>query len=160
MDVEAARAQVEELLKCFLVGTQNVALTARILDIGDLPVACRERVRAAQVSGRAWTAWSTERGPMAAWGDYDVEGSRRLMACLLYVEWLVPPGEYHAAWCRCDPKRPMDWIFGRGLLDETRRPEEESRGAPCADISIRYNYRHPSSIDDGTKCQCPLTCGR
>jgi len=50
----------------------------------------RDRVRAAQALGRG-TAWSTERGPMVAWGTYDGDGSRRLMTHLLYIEWFVPP---------------------------------------------------------------------
>src|SRR5258708_3807294 len=118
MDFDGSRAQVEELLKGFLIGTQNVALTAQILDIGELPVAWRERVGAAQALGRAWTAWSTERGPMVAWGKYDVEGSRRLRVRVLFlVEWYVPPCEYHSLWCHCSPRRPTEWTAGRGISE-------------------------------------------
>jgi hypothetical protein len=118
MDFSGARAEVEKLLKCFLVGTQNVILASQILDIGELPAGCRERVRAAQALGRAWTAWSTERGAMAAWATYDTEGSRRLKAHVLFVEWCAPPCEYHAAWCRCSLNRPTEWIFGRGPIGD------------------------------------------
>lgn len=120
MDFDGPSAEVEELLKCFLMGTHNVALAGQILDIGNLPVACRERVRAAQALGRAWSAWSTPRGPMVVWADYDAEGSKRLKAHLLFVEWYAPPCEYHSAWCHCYPNRRTEWIFGRGILEEKR----------------------------------------
>jgi hypothetical protein len=117
MDLVVPVADLEDLLKCFLIGTQNVPLASRIRGLAELPPECRDRVRAAQALGRG-TAWSTERGPMVAWGTYDGDGSRRLMTHLLYIEWFVPPGEYHAAWWRCDPNRPMDWTLGRGSLGE------------------------------------------
>jgi hypothetical protein len=120
MEFDGERAHVEELLKCFLVGTQNVSLGDQILQIGDLPMAWRDRVLAAQSAGRAWTAWSTERGPMVAWGKYDVEGSMRLKVHAMYIEWYLPPNEHHALWCRGDPKRPTEWTVGRGSLEQAR----------------------------------------
>jgi hypothetical protein len=119
MDFSGTRAEVEKLLKGFLVGTQNVRLESQVLTIEELPAACRERVRAADASGRVWGAWSTEQGVMVVWGNYDVEGSRRLKwYVLLYLEWYIPPGEFHAGWFRCNPRRPTEWIFGRGLSGE------------------------------------------
>jgi hypothetical protein len=120
MDFSGTRAEVEKLLKGFLVGTQNVRLEGQVLNIEELPAECRERVRAADSSGRVWGAWSTELGVMVVWANYDAEGSRRLKwYVLLYLEWYIPPGEFHAAWFRCNPRRPTEWIIGRGLSGET-----------------------------------------
>jgi len=118
MDYVGPVVDLEDLLKCFLVGTQNVSLAARIQKLAELPSDCRDRVRAAQARGHGWAAWSTERGPMVAWGTYDDDGSRRLRTHLVYIEWFVPPGEYHAAWWRCDPNRPTEWVVGRGSLGD------------------------------------------
>src|ERR1700723_1259483 len=104
MDFSGSHAEIEKLLKCFLIGTQNLPLSEQILDIGKLPRACREHVRAAESKSRAWTAWRSERGPMVAWVTYDAEASNQLKAHVLYVEWFTPPDEIHAIWCRCHPK--------------------------------------------------------
>jgi hypothetical protein len=120
MDFSGARAEVEKLLKCFLVGTHNLTLAGQIVDIRELPRACRERVRAAESSGHAWSAWSTECGAMVAWATYDIEGSCRLQAHLLHIEWFTPPGEFHAMWCHCYPNRPTEWIIGRGACCRTQ----------------------------------------
>jgi hypothetical protein len=113
MDFSGSRAEVEKLLKCFLVGMQCVALENRIVDIGEIPEPCRARVRAAEAQGLPWGAWSSERGPIVAWGAYDGEASARLGLHQLYIEWFLPPGEFHALWCRCYPTRPTEWIIGR-----------------------------------------------
>ena len=68
----------------------------------------------AKTSGRAWTAWATERGPIAAWGDYHLEASMRLYAHLLLIEWSDVPTGHHSLWCYCDAKRPTEWTIGRG----------------------------------------------
>jgi hypothetical protein len=88
--------------------------------MGELPDACRTRVRGAESQGRAWTAWSTKHGPMAAWGDYNLEGSKQLNAYLLFVEWYVLSRGHHSLWCYCYPNRPTEWIFGRTRLEELR----------------------------------------
>src|SRR5580700_7397416 len=54
-------------------------------------------------------------GPMAAWGRYDLQGSRRLTTYLLFVEWWELSNGYHALWCYCDPKRTNEWTVGSGL---------------------------------------------
>jgi len=113
INFELSRSDVENLLASFLAGTQCVVLEARIVDIDKLPGACRTRVRLADSMGRAWTAWSTEHGQMAAWGDYDLEGSKQLHAYLLFVEWWLVPSGHHSLWCYCYPKRPTEWIIGR-----------------------------------------------
>jgi hypothetical protein len=113
MDFSGSRAEVEKLLKYFLVGTQNVTLENQILDIDKIPEPCRARVRAVEAQGLAWGAWSSERGPMVAWATYDGEASARLRLHQLYIEWFVPPKEFHALWCRCSPKHPAEWIVGR-----------------------------------------------
>jgi hypothetical protein len=113
MDFSGSRAEVEKLLKCFLVGALNVTPEDRIVDIREIPEPCGARVRAAQAQGLAWGAWFSDRGPVVAWGAYDGEASARLGLHQLYIEWFLPPAEFHALWCRCHPKRPTEWIFGR-----------------------------------------------
>lgn len=114
MDFSGSRAEVEKLLKCFLLGTQNVTLQNQIVDIAEIPEPCRACVRAADSQGLAWGAWSTEHGPMVAWAKYDGEASARLGLHQLHIEWFLPPKEFHALWCRCYPERPTEWIIGRG----------------------------------------------
>jgi hypothetical protein len=109
-----ARVEMEALLGAFLAGTLSVGLVKR-LNLADLPEGCLSYVLKAQSAGRTWVAWSTELGPMAAWGDYDPQRSERTHAHVLYVEWWVPSSGRHALWARSDPKRPTDWTFGRGL---------------------------------------------
>jgi hypothetical protein len=57
-------------------------------------------------------------GPIAAWAEYDIEGSKQLGAYLFFIEWCGMSGGYHSSWCYCYPKRPTEWIFGRGRLGE------------------------------------------
>jgi hypothetical protein len=64
--------------------------------------------------GRAWTAYSTPGAPIAAWGDYHIDGSRQLRGYLLSIEWYDVPTGHHSLWCYCDPKRPTEWTVGRG----------------------------------------------
>jgi hypothetical protein len=104
---------VENLLAGFLIGAVGVELQKR-LDISELPAECPKHVGVAEASGRPWTAWSTERGPIAAWGEYHPEPSKRLYAYLLLVEWWAAPSGHHALWCYCEPKRPTEWTAGRG----------------------------------------------
>jgi hypothetical protein len=115
---DVAPTPVAELLKCFFIGTHSVSAADQIIEVADLPIEGQEQVHAVQARGLGWTAWSTARGPIVAWATYDVDGSKRLDAHVLYVEWYVLPSEYHAVWCRCDPHRPTEWIFGRGPLEE------------------------------------------
>jgi hypothetical protein len=116
MNFDLSRSDVENLLAGFLAGTQGVELKKRLTDLSDLAPACRTHVRRAVASGRAWTAWSTEHGPIAAWGDYDIHGSRQINAYLLSVEWCGVPNDHHSLWCYCHPRRPTEWIVGRGRL--------------------------------------------
>jgi hypothetical protein len=114
ISVDLSRSGVEELLAGFLVGALGVELGTQLKDPGELPVGCRTRLRIAQGSGRAWTAWSTPSGPMAICGDLDIPGSRQLSAYLLFIEWWNALNEYHALWSFCNPKRPTEWTIGRG----------------------------------------------
>jgi hypothetical protein len=113
INFDLSRAEVENLLLGFLAGTQNVALKVRLTEIANLPASCRPLLRVAQSSGRAWIAWETEYGPMAAWGEYHPEPSKRLNAYLLFVEWWLMPAGHHSLWCYCDAKRPTEWTIGR-----------------------------------------------
>jgi len=121
MHFDLTRDDIDNLLTAFLTGTQCADLQTRITDPNQLPPACRERLQLAQNPARPWTAWATTDGPIAACGDYDMAGSIRLSAYLLLVEWWTLPSGYHSAWCHCDPKRPTDWIFGRGRHDDVPR---------------------------------------
>ncbi len=104
---------MENLLAGFLTDAVGVELRER-LDISELPAECRKHVEVAEASGRPWTAWSTERGPMAAWGEYHPEPSKRLYAYLLWLEWWTFPQIHHAGWWRVEPRWPRDWIKGHG----------------------------------------------
>ena len=108
-----SRPDVEALLGAYLVGTQGVVLGRR-LDLADVPEACLKHLLKAKSAGRFWVVWSTEQGPMAAWGDYDPDRSQRVHAHVLFVEWWGSSIGHHRLWARSDPKRPTDWTFGRG----------------------------------------------
>ena len=95
-------------------------LVARLTNAGDLPAGWRERVRLIEASAGAWVAWSTPAGPVLAWGCVDAQGSRRIDACLLHIEWADTPIGHHSLWAYCDPKRPTEWTIGRGRLNEPR----------------------------------------
>jgi hypothetical protein len=104
---------VENLLAGFLAGAVGVELRER-LDISQLPAECRKHVEVAEASGHPWTAWSTDRGPMAAWGEYHPAPSKRLYALLLWLEWWTFPQIHNASWWCVDPGRPRDWTKGCG----------------------------------------------
>lgn len=109
-----ARAEVEALLSAWLAGTQCVELQGRLTARADLPEACVKYVVAAQDAGRAWVAWSTELGPMVAWGDYDERQSEKMRAHVMFIEWWLPSSGHHRLWARADPRRPTEWTAGRG----------------------------------------------
>jgi hypothetical protein len=111
---ELSRTDLQGLLASFLIGTQGVTLQQQITDISELPEGCRARVRDADLQGRAWTAWVTELGIIAAWGELDLKGSRALNAYLLHIGWFHPQTGDHGLWCYSDPKRPTEWVVGRG----------------------------------------------
>jgi hypothetical protein len=111
---------VENLLARFVTGALGMELGKRLTDTAELPAVCRSHVRLAQDSGRPWGAWSTSLGPMAAWGDYDLEGSRHLFAFLLLVEWWDVPSGHHALWAYCDARRPTEGSIEQGRHRELR----------------------------------------
>jgi hypothetical protein len=113
INYDLSRTDVENLLAGFLTGVLGVELRARLTDLNALPAAYRAHVRAAEASGRAWTAWVAESGPIVVWGDYHLEASKRLYAYLLLVEWSDVPSGHRSLWCYCDPKRPTEWTVGR-----------------------------------------------
>jgi hypothetical protein len=111
---DVSRAEIVSLLDAFLSGTQAVELRVRIKELEGLPDWYRAHVEHAQELGRVWTAWSTDEGHVIAWGDYDHEQSTRVRAHVLFIEWGLPPADHHASWWYCYPKRPKEWICGRG----------------------------------------------
>ena len=108
------RADVELLLSAWLAGTQCVELRRRLTMLADLPEACLKHVVEAQQAGRAWVVWSTELGPMVAWGDYDQRRSEKTRAHTMFIEWWLPSSGHHRLWARGDPRRPTEWTVGRG----------------------------------------------
>ena len=98
----------------------GMELGRRLTDLGELPPACQSHLRLAETSGQPWTAWFTPLGPAAAWGDYQPEDSKRLVAYLMLVGWWDVPSGHHALWARCDPRRPTEWTIGRGRHNEAR----------------------------------------
>jgi len=120
IEFELSRIDVENLFGELLAGTLGAELEVRLRDPVELPPACRRHVQFAEAAGRAWAAWSTSSGVMAAWGDYDVQASRQLNAYVLFVEWWDESGGHHAMGCYCDPKRPREWTIGRRRHCERR----------------------------------------
>jgi hypothetical protein len=107
-------ADLAALLGHFLIGTQCFSQGVRIEDPHALSPEFRELVVKAQSDRQAWCAWSTERGTMFAAGQVDVVASRQ-NHFVIFIEWYLKDLERHAAWWRCYPKRPRDWIVGRGI---------------------------------------------
>ena len=114
INFDLSRPELENLLTGFLVGTQNIALGTRLIDVEDLPEPCRNRVQLEQARGCVWIAWSTPHAPIVAWGEYHNEASRRLRAYLLSVWWWDAPTGFHSLWCHCEPARPTEWTVGSG----------------------------------------------
>ncbi len=102
------------LLAGFLTRVAGVQLGVRITGLSNLPAACRTHVRIAEAAGRTWAGWATEYGPIAAWGDYHPEASKRLCGYQMLVEWYDTPTGHHSLWCYCDSRRPTEWTIGRG----------------------------------------------
>jgi hypothetical protein len=115
INFDLTRPEIESLLSAFLVGTQGLELTTRITEMINLPEPHLSRVRCADSLGQAWIAWITRAGPIVAWGAYDIDGSRRINAYLLFIEWCRLPNDHHSAWCYCHPSRPTEWVFGRKI---------------------------------------------
>ena len=111
---DLSRSDVEKLLAGFLIGAVGIQLGARLTDSNALPADRRKHVRAAEAAGRTWVVWATERGLIAAWGDYYPEASKRLYGYQILVEWCDVLTGHHSLWCYCDPKRPTEWTIGRG----------------------------------------------
>jgi hypothetical protein len=110
---------VENLLLGFLTGALGIELIGRIDALEDLPAAFRRHVQLAKPRGAVCAAWSTHVGPVAACGQYDLQGSRQLTAYLLFVEWWDTSNGHHALWAHCDAKRPNEWTIGRGWQNES-----------------------------------------
>jgi hypothetical protein len=114
IDFDLSGPEVENLLAGFLTGAVGIQLGARLTDVNALPADCRKHARAAEAAGRTRVVWATERGPIAAWGDYYPEASKRLYGYQILVDWCDVPTGHHSLWCYCDPKRPTEWTIGRG----------------------------------------------
>ena len=113
INFDLSRSDVENLLAAFLTGAVGVQVGMRLTDLNALPVEHRKHLRAAADAGRTWAAWSTERGPIATWGDYHPEASKGLCAYLILIEWYDTPTGHHSLWCYSYPQRPTEWIVGQ-----------------------------------------------
>jgi hypothetical protein len=114
MNLDLSRSHLEELLAGFLTGALNLTPGARITDVDKLPEAYRARLRPPDSNGRIWAAWETDLEPVILWAEYDIAASHRLAACVLFIEWYGMSVGKHGLWCYCYPKRPTEWIAGRG----------------------------------------------
>ena len=115
-----SRSDVENLLTGFLSGALGMELIVRLSNLQDVPSVCCSRldlINIIEVAG-AWIAWSTRYGAVAAKGSLDIEGSRRIQACLLRIEWFDTVSGHHSLWAHCDAKRPTEWTIGRGRPNE------------------------------------------
>jgi len=113
MHFDVSRSDLENLLTGFLVGALGIEPKAQIHDLTVLPEDYRTRVRHAESQEHPWTAWSTERGLVAVWCEYDLAASKRLQACCLFLSWYGVAFSQHGMWCYCYPNRPTEWIVGR-----------------------------------------------
>jgi hypothetical protein len=112
--LDLSRSDVERLLAGFLTGSRSVELGKRLTELSDLPAACRTHAKFAEASGVVWAAWLTPCGSVVAWAKVDIQGSIRINAHVLRLEWCDTLSGHHALWCYCDPKRPTEWTVGRG----------------------------------------------
>src|ERR1700736_3285226 len=104
---------IEELLEGFFVGALGLTLEARIRGASDLLGSDHVALIGAQDQD-GWCAWKTNQGLLSACGKYDHEQSQRTSAYVLLIEWSIAPHEHHKGWWHCYPKRPLEWIKGRG----------------------------------------------
>jgi hypothetical protein len=118
INFELSRSDIESVLTGFLPGALGVSLVGRLDSLSDLPREYRTYLQLAEGSGSAWIWWSTPSGAIAAWGRLDLQGSRRINACLLHIDWCDTLTGRHSLWCYCDPQRPTEWTIGRGRQNE------------------------------------------
>jgi hypothetical protein len=120
VNLDLSRPDVENLVTGFLSGALGMELIGRLSNLKDVPSVCWSRLNLIEEVAGAWIAWSTRHGAVAARGRLDIEGSRRISACLLRIEWCDSVSGHHVLWAYCDPKRPTEWTIGRGTLNEPR----------------------------------------
>lgn len=85
--------------------------------MSELPVHHRTLIAKCLKQGPIAISWLTDHGPMSLVADYDTAQSRLIRAHVFYFEWLIEPGGIHGNyWWHCYPKRPGEWIAGRGGL--------------------------------------------
>ena len=120
VNLDLSRSDVENLLTGFLSGALGMELIARLFNLSDVPAAPSSRLNLTEEVAGAWVAWSTRHGAVTARGSLDVEGSRRIQACVLRIEWVDTVSGHHSLWAHCNPKRPTEWTIGRGRDNESR----------------------------------------
>lgn len=101
----------------FVLGALNLHIVSRIGELCRLPAYQLDFVTRSQHKGREWAAWLTDEGPVTVVAEYDHGQSQRVKAHVLYLEWSIEPGRVRGRyWWYCYPKRPREWIAGRGRL--------------------------------------------
>jgi hypothetical protein len=113
-DFYMSRAALEGLLEHFAAAALGLMLEARIRDASELPAGHRQCLTNSHEKPNAWVAWHTNRGPVSARAAYDHEQSQRMAAHVLCLAWWIDLGEHHEGWWHCYPKRPNEWVKGRG----------------------------------------------
>ena len=98
---DSSPALIAHMLGEFLVGTQSVLLGG-VLAPKELPVPLRTLLHEAVAIGKIGAAWFTNRGPMAAWADYDRDQSVRVRAHVLLIDWCQLPDVHHNGWWHCN----------------------------------------------------------
>jgi hypothetical protein len=110
-------APIVELMEHFVSAALGLDVVSRIGQPRELPAHHKDSVAKLQCKGRIWAAWSTNIGPVIVSAEYDHAQAQSMKAHVLYFEWWIEPGESHGRyWWHCYPKRPREWIAGRGRL--------------------------------------------
>ena len=116
-NVSHSAIEVEDLIEHFIVGALGLDIVSRIGQLSELPAHHQDALAKLQCKGRTWAAWSTNVGPVTVSAEYDHAQAQSVKAHILYFEWWIEPGKSHGNyWWHCYPKRPREWIAGRGGL--------------------------------------------
>jgi hypothetical protein len=99
----------------FVSAALGLDIGPRIERLSELPAHHRNSFAKTEREGRLWVAWSTNRGPVTLCAEYDHAQAQSIKAHVVYFEWWIEPSESHGG-CRwhCYPKRPREWLAGRG----------------------------------------------
>ena len=114
MDSTLAHTLAEELLEHFVTACLGLTLAGRIRDPSLLPPRHRCYLTDRDGNSRPWAAWRTDRGIVTAYADYDHVQARWMGAHVVHLSWWIGSDVHHEGWWHCYPRRPREWIKGRG----------------------------------------------